>query len=631
MRAPIFYDSNDTAYYVDPNGQSVLSTVRTAIKAATGLAGYGGGSWVTDFSNTPISSMTFGEDKSSGGPSGTWWFQLNMRHQNSSNLWGTQLAFGWEDNANRLLQRNVTGGTWSSWVEYINSNNIGSQSVSYASTAGSANSVAWGNVSGRPSALSQFSNDSGYITSSGNAASSNVATYARRIDGASRVQITVGGNASTFYPVALYTGAGSTSQQYSEFVIERGGYDDPGYTGVGFSTFNARFSYKPSGWGFEAKYWNLEQLGQTTTMLADYDDYYQAAQFVVWLRGGTTYWIWAIVGSISVVFENTSGTSYDSTHRTFGTTTTVAARASTSRNYYGNLRVDNNIYSGGSLISGYNVELGGSDAGNIVLTTYNNRNLRLTGTGGGDVGICGRRSGGSFGFQLYGEGTAYGFLNSEWGAWNLKKVISGALYMNDNNSYYINTTGDSSFSGALSLGGALTVAGVSTLNGLVNINRHIDANTGWGSASGNTIFVGWYGGKVVLGNNSNGGHDYANGISVQSVVSTNPFFCYQDITAYSDARVKDNIQIVENAVEKIKAIRGVTYTRSDNTDKVKRHAGVLAQEVLKVLPEVVNGSEDTVYSVAYGNMAALFIEAIKEQQLQIEELKNKLDNVLSSR
>ena len=751
FRAPIFYDSNDTNYYLDPNGGSVLSTVRTALKAARGMNGYSGGSWIDDFTNTPVSSMTFGEDKSSGGPAGTWWFQVNMRHQNGSSIWGTQLAYGWEDNANRILQRNVTGGTWSSWVEYLNSNNyttwvptktgggasgtwsisvtgsaatafgvsntpdswygfgqstsaggatavggyypwtfsyhtglafnahsayggirfynqqyptapmhgdppplqiindgvkingnaaihagnIGSQSVSYAATAGNANGVAWSNVSGRPSSLSQFSNDSGYITSSGsisgNAGSANVATYARRIDGVSRVQITVGGNASTFYPVALSTGAGSTSQQYSEFVIERGGYDDPGYSGIGFSTFNARFSYKPSGWGYGAVYWNLEQLGQTTTMLADYDDYYQASQFVVWLRGATTYWIWSVVGGIGVIFENTSGTSYNATYRTFGTTTSVAPRASYTKNFYGNLRVDNNIYSGGGFVSGYNVELGGSDAGNVVLSTYNNRNLRITGTGGGDVGICGRRNGGSFGFQIYGEGGSYGFLNSEWGSWNLKKVISGALYMNDNNSYYINTTGDSYFSGALTLGGALAVAGVSTLNGQVNINRHIDANTNWGSCGCTSIFLGWSTSKVIIGNGNSGGHDYANGLGSNSVVSTNPFYCYQDITAYSDSRVKENVEVVENAVEKVKAIRGVTFTRNDVEDKNKRHAGVIAQEVLAVLPEAVSEDLNGHYSVAYGNLNALLIEAIKEQQKQIEELQNKLDNVLSSR
>jgi hypothetical protein len=104
-----------------------------------------------------------------------------------------------------------------------------------------------------------------------------------------------------------------------------------------------------------------------------------------------------------------------------------------------------------------------------------------------------------------------------------------------------------------------------------------------------------------------------------------------DVTAYSDIRVKDNIEVIKNAVDKIKQIRGVTFTRKDASEenKDKRHAGVIAQEVMKVLPEVVTGTEEDKYSVAYGNMAGLFIEAIKEQQTQIEELKqlvNKLTN-----
>jgi hypothetical protein len=105
-----------------------------------------------------------------------------------------------------------------------------------------------------------------------------------------------------------------------------------------------------------------------------------------------------------------------------------------------------------------------------------------------------------------------------------------------------------------------------------------------------------------------------------------------DITAYSDIRVKENIEVIENALEKVKAIRGVTFNRTDlENDKGARHAGVIAQEVLEVLPEVVRTNDKGMYSVAYGNMVGLLIEAVKEQQLQIEELKNKLDNVLSSR
>jgi hypothetical protein len=55
--------------------------------------------------------------------------------------------------------------------------------------------------------------------------------------------------------------------------------------------------------------------------------------------------------------------------------------------------------------------------------------------------------------------------------------------------------------------------------------------------------------------------------------------------------------------------------------------GVIAQEVIKVIPEVVLGSEETHYSVAYGNMVGLLIEAIKEQQAQINKLEEKINSM----
>jgi hypothetical protein len=93
-----------------------------------------------------------------------------------------------------------------------------------------------------------------------------------------------------------------------------------------------------------------------------------------------------------------------------------------------------------------------------------------------------------------------------------------------------------------------------------------------------------------------------------------------DVTAYSDARVKENIATIENALNKVLALRGVSYNRIDSDDK-KTKIGVIAQETLPIVPEVVNQDNDGMYNVSYGNLAGLFIEAIKEQQKEIEELK----------
>lgn len=93
-----------------------------------------------------------------------------------------------------------------------------------------------------------------------------------------------------------------------------------------------------------------------------------------------------------------------------------------------------------------------------------------------------------------------------------------------------------------------------------------------------------------------------------------------DVTAYSDARVKENIITVDNALTKVLSLRGVYYNRIDSDDK-KTKIGVIAQETLPIVPEVVNQDNDGMFNVSYGNLAGLFIEAIKEQQKEIEELK----------
>jgi hemoglobin-like flavoprotein len=75
-------------------------------------------------------------------------------------------------------------------------------------------------------------------------------------------------------------------------------------------------------------------------------------------------------------------------------------------------------------------------------------------------------------------------------------------------------------------------------------------------------------------------------------------------------------------------MRGVSYNKIGEQEK---KVGVIAQEILEVLPEVVSQDETGTYSVAYGNISAVLIEAIKEltntvkeQQKQIDELKSKL-------
>jgi hypothetical protein len=97
-----------------------------------------------------------------------------------------------------------------------------------------------------------------------------------------------------------------------------------------------------------------------------------------------------------------------------------------------------------------------------------------------------------------------------------------------------------------------------------------------------------------------------------------------NVTAYSDIRVKDNVESIEGAIGKLNQIRGVTYTRTDLDDKQRRFAGVIAQEIEQVLPEAVfdNGK---VKAVDYNATIALLIEAVKEQQKRIDKLETLLN------
>ena len=108
---------------------------------------------------------------------------------------------------------------------------------------------------------------------------------------------------------------------------------------------------------------------------------------------------------------------------------------------------------------------------------------------------------------------------------------------------------------------------------------------------------------------------------------TGSFTASGDVTAYSDERLKSNITTIEDALSKVKSMRGVMFDKTDSlSGELRASTGVIAQEVEQVLPEVVHNDSNTGYkSVAYGNIVGVLIEAIKEQQLHIQELKDDIE------
>jgi len=96
------------------------------------------------------------------------------------------------------------------------------------------------------------------------------------------------------------------------------------------------------------------------------------------------------------------------------------------------------------------------------------------------------------------------------------------------------------------------------------------------------------------------------------------FYASGDITAYSDDSLKTNVKVIDGALGKVEAIRGVTFERiADGSVST----GVIAQELKEVLPEAVHTDAEGLHSVAYGNITGLLIEAVKELSAQVEALK----------
>ncbi len=182
-----------------------------------------------------------------------------------------------------------------------------------------------------------------------------------------------------------------------------------------------------------------------------------------------------------------------------------------------------------------------------------------------------------------------------------------------------------SVSYAASAGSASTATTASTANALNTGNSYTVVNFTTTSA----LFVGnntgqfgelTYDGWLTLRNASN-----TNGIRfVNQAYNVQTFVCDDsgnvtaagNVTAYSDARLKKNVQTITNPLQKVSNLRGVTFEKDG-----KSGLGVIAQEVREILPEVVQENENGLLSVAYGNIVGLLIESIKELKAEIDELK----------
>jgi hypothetical protein len=174
-----------------------------------------------------------------------------------------------------------------------------------------------------------------------------------------------------------------------------------------------------------------------------------------------------------------------------------------------------------------------------------------------------------------------------------------------------------------------TVATARLASGTANATTYLRGDQTWASISG--------GGGATLSNDTTTNATYyptfssaTSGTYSTAYVSNtkctfNPStgtLSATQFTSLSDQTLKTNIRPIEDSVALVQRLQGVRFDWLGNS---KPSIGVIAQEVEEILPEVVETNEDGTKSVSYGNLVGVLIEAIKEQQVRIEELERKLN------
>ena len=170
---------------------------------------------------------------------------------------------------------------------------------------------------------------------------------------------------------------------------------------------------------------------------------------------------------------------------------------------------------------------------------------------------------------------------------------------------------------------------VTDIAGNLTVHRSVaaegpDINIGAGTAGAKSLILSNNIRAVHLEHSADGATtrlvDYGAGVVRWTTDVAGNFTAAGNITAYSDKRLKHDVQVIHGALDKVKALRGVTFKwNRDNSGGI----GFIAQELEQVCPELVHNCAD-IKSVAYGNVTALLVEAVKELSMQIAVLKGEL-------
>jgi len=627
--SPIFYDNDNTAYYLNPNGTSNLYIVNATYYLVTPTIYSGGG------------SVSFGNDVQLSG-NYLRFDENGVRSWNQRATGGNLVLNSGDGNGNLVVNGNAI----------IHSGNIGSQSVSYATSAGNADTLDGLHAS---SFLTSYSETDTLLTVTGrgnttttqigavNFFDTNVGTY--------NVNLGSGGSEGRGL-VAGYSGGSYGGIGYNVRHTTTGGnWIAPGTDTSTYLLFTAGgFSFLGAGAGAAGRTLSYTTLGS--------------------LNSGGLY--------VPIMYDsNNTGYFCDPTSTSNLVGLTVTNTIS------GNITGNSGTVSSITNITGLMVNKLAAPALIDTLTTANFRST-LFGTTANGYQISAARWNttpaplgglGSYGTMLSWSGSdTHGFIAMDYSAaalrvgggnanninWTRQVIIEdtwvnskylasdgrfyGTIYYDANDSaYWVDPASSTTSANFLS---KITIQGGSNSNTTI-----AQAVNSYGSPSLSAYYGTLYSSNIFYAGNPTGTAYNVYGADAQ-------FYTYYDrnntayyfdgsntgdsirvagdiVAYYSDDRLKDRKGNIENALEKVLSLNGFYYEANQKAQelgyKKKMEVGVSAQEVEAILPELIKDAPigQGYKTLDYGRLTPLLIEAIKEQQKQIEELKELVNKLIT--
>ena len=235
--------------------------------------------------------------------------------------------------------------------------------------------------------------------------------------------------------------------------------------------------------------------------------------------------------------------------------------------------------------------------------------------------------------HVHGEGAAYFAHSGNWvqlakqnqsPTVTLTGAVTGSGTMTNLGNVSISTTATAdptlTLTGDVSGSATFTNLGNATLTATVANDSHSHSNYIASNANDTATGVITFSNTTAATSATTGAVKISGGLGVGGAI-----YAAGDVTAYSDDRLKTNVHEIENGLDKVMALRGITFERiADGSIST----GVSAQDVHAVLPEAVSTDEEGLMAVKYGNLVGLLIEAIKDLKEEVNELKAEKGNTL---